>query len=176
MLNIKVTTNLERATDELSGWLAAFGTDEVQDMAAVVLKEAHRRAFDEGGRLAPGDWEPTDPWWTERMEGKAGKGPLVWSGEARDSIEAENVGDAVEVRAVGYLAKFEVEAGTGESFTEEFSIRKTGPGKSDFIKLKGEGGQKIKRRITPRKRAIFAFTEEDADEILARCMREAGLL
>lgn len=80
----KIITHLDNIIRALSGG----GVNDALDVMARRLAGRHKEAFDEGGHMKVGGprWAETDTWWASKMAGKSGTKPMVWTGEAKDSV------------------------------------------------------------------------------------------
>lgn len=177
MIDIRITGDLYRGVrflDELIEFMRQMSGSRAREILAQVLEDSHKQAFREGGFAPQGgrSWEPTDPWWVAHLADKAGKGPLVWTGNAMESIHGFATSEGAAVEGVEYLEKFLPE--DGSTFTETFNVLYTGHGAEDWEKLPSPDGAdgKMTREISVWHREVFQLLPSQADEFFKRLIAE----
>ena len=112
MFEIKDT--LYKTIKQLTNIMLALTTPKVNtalDVMAKRLVSRHKQAFDQGGHQQVGgsQWAETDPWWASKMSGKSGTQPLVWTGEAKHSLQQMGMAanGVANIGAVEYIGKFQ---------------------------------------------------------------------
>ena len=154
----KIITHLDNIIRALSGG----GVNDALDVMARRLAGRHKEAFDEGGHMKVGGpkWAPTDNFWVGRLSGKSGNKPMVWSGEAKDSVR--QMGMAINgiayIGAVDYIGEFQFGPLT---IREKVKVKRGKDGK--LIKVKdGEAFDfTIDRTIERKHREVFYVADSD---------------
>lgn len=135
--------------------LGSAGVNSALDRMAAKLAERHRKAFDTGGHPGRPAWEQTHPWYADKMPGKPGRKPMVWTGAAQQSVQqmGKAQGGVAHIGAVDYIGVFQFGPFHGH-------VPMSGWG-DDAIVLRDETNAPRMKPIHRMKREVFYVAESD---------------
>lgn len=177
MFNMRIEGNLQDAiqfVDQLIELQHFIKSARGKELLAEILTDSHQMAFERGGWGWRGDadWIPTDKFWVQHLDGKVGDKPMVWTGNAQQTVHAVPTSRGADVVGPSYLQKFL--PGNKHSFTETFSVSGED---EDWVKMSDmdSGDRKMTRRIHVHERELAAVFDKDVEDFIRHAMDEVGI-